>query len=189
MLDELRSVKSPREVALVRRASQLAGLAVLEAMRSTRPGAWEYQLEAAARYVFAANGARLDGYRAITASGTANIWNGHYYRNDSQLRDGDLVLMDYAPDYRYYVSDIGRMWPVSGRYAAWQRELLQFVLEWRNAVLPRIRPARRPTPSSTRPARPWRRCWRGPASRSPRTRRRRARCSRRAAGSSRTPSA
>ena len=140
VLDELRSVKSPREVALVRRASQLAGLAVLEAMRGTRPGAWEYQLEAAARYVFAANGARLDGYRAITASGTTNIWNAHYYRNDSQLRDGELVLMDYAPDYRYYVSDIGRMWPVGGRYAAWQRELLQFVLEWRNAVLPRIRP-------------------------------------------------
>jgi Xaa-Pro aminopeptidase len=144
ILDELRSVKSPREVALVRRASQLAGLAVLEAMRSTRPGAWEYQLEAAARYVFAANGARLDGYRAITASGTANIWNGHYYRNDSQLRDGDLVLMDYAPDYRCYVSDIGRMWPVNGRYAAWQRELLQFVLEYRNVVLPRIRPGRTP---------------------------------------------
>jgi Xaa-Pro aminopeptidase len=140
ILDELRSVKSPREVALVRRASQIAGLAVLEAMRSTRPGGWEYQLEAAARYAFAANGARLDGYRAITASGTANIWNGHYYRNDALLRDGDLVLMDYAPDYHYYVSDIGRMWPVSGRYAPWQRELLQFVLEWRNAVLPRIRP-------------------------------------------------
>jgi Xaa-Pro aminopeptidase len=140
VLDELRSVKSPREVALLRRASQLAGLAVLEAMRSTRPGAWEYQLEAAARYLFAVNGARLDGYRAITASGAENIWNGHYYRNESQLRDGDLVLMDYAPEYRYYVSDIGRMWPVSGRYAPWQRELLQFVLEWHRAVLARIRP-------------------------------------------------
>ena len=140
ILDELRSVKSPREVALVRRAAQLSGLAVLEAMKSTRPGVFEYLLEAAARYVFAANGARLDGYRAIVASGTPNIWNGHYFRNDSALKDGDLVLMDYAPDYRYYVSDIGRMWPVNGRYAPWQRELLQFVLEWRNAVLPRIRP-------------------------------------------------
>jgi len=140
VLDELRSVKSPREIALVRRASQLAGLGVLEAMRSTEPGAWEYQLDAAARYVFLAHGARLDGYRSITASGTSNIWNGHYYRNDSPLRDGDLVLMDYAPDYRYYVSDVGRMWPVNGRYAPWQRELLQVVLEWRNAVLPRIRP-------------------------------------------------
>ena len=140
VLDELRMVKSPREIALVRRASQLAGLGVLEAMRSTESGAWEYQLDAAARYVFLANGARLDGYRSITASGTENIWNGHYYRNASPLRDGDLVLMDYAPDHRYYVSDIGRMWPVNGRYAPWQRELLQVVLEWRNAVLPRIRP-------------------------------------------------
>jgi Xaa-Pro aminopeptidase len=140
ILDEMRIVKSPRETALVRRASQLAGLGVLEAMRSTRPGAWEYQLDAAARFVFLQNGARLDGYRSITASGTENIWNGHYYRNDSQLRAGDLVLMDYAPDYHYYVSDIGRMWPVGGAYAPWQRELLQFVLEWRNAVLPRIRP-------------------------------------------------
>ena len=140
VLDELRSVKSPREIALVRRASQLAGLGVLEAMRSTQPGAWEYQLDAAARFVFLQNGARLDGYRSITASGTENIWNSHYYRNDSPLRDGDLVLMDYAPDYHYYVSDIGRMWPVNGTYAPWQRELLQFVLEWRNAVLARIRP-------------------------------------------------
>jgi len=48
--------------------------------------------------------------------------------------------MDYAPDYRYYVSDIGRMWPVNGKYAPWQRELLQFVLEYRNAVMTRIRP-------------------------------------------------
>jgi Xaa-Pro aminopeptidase len=140
VLDKLRSVKSPREIALVRRASQLAGLGLMEAMRSTEPGAFEYQLEAAARYVFLVNGARLDAYRAITASGTESINNPHYYRNASQLRDGDLVLMDYAPDLRYYVSDIGRMWPVGGRYLPWQRELVQLVLEYRNAVISRIRP-------------------------------------------------
>ena len=53
---------------------------VLEAMRSTEPGAWEYQLDAVARYVFLQNGARLDGYRSITASGTDNIWNGSSVR-------------------------------------------------------------------------------------------------------------
>ena len=51
--------------------------------------------------------------------------------------------MDYAPDYRYYVSDVGRVWPVNGRYSAWQRELLQFVLEYHRAVLSRIRPGAR----------------------------------------------
>jgi Xaa-Pro aminopeptidase len=140
LLDELRSVKSPREIALVRKASRLAGLGLLEAMRSTRPGVFEYQLDAAARYVFLANGARLEAYRSITASGTENIANMHYYRNSRRLEDGDLVLMDYAPDYHYYVSDIGRVWPVGGKFRPGQRELLGFVLAYRNAVLERIRP-------------------------------------------------
>jgi Xaa-Pro aminopeptidase len=140
ILDGLRAVKSPREVALLRRASQLAGLGLIEAMKSTRPGVFEYQLEAAARYQFLVNGSRLDGYRAITAAGTENINNMHYFRNLAELKDGDLVLMDYAPDYYCYVSDVARMWPVNGKFAPWQRELCQFVLEWRNAVLQRIRP-------------------------------------------------
>jgi Xaa-Pro aminopeptidase len=140
ILDELRSVKSAREIALIRKASELAGLGMMEAIRSTEPGVREYQLEAAARYVFIVNGARLDAYRSITAAGNVNINNMHYYRNSDELKDGDWVLMDYAPDFRYYVSDIGRMWPVNGTYAPWQRELLQFVLEYRNAVMTRIRP-------------------------------------------------
>lgn len=140
IVDELRSIKSPREIALIRRASQLAGLGILEAIKSSKPGVYEYELDGVARYVFLINGARLEGYRSITASGTANIWNGHYYRNSDQLKDGDLVLMDYAPDYGYYTSDVARMWPVNGKFSAEQRELLQFVLEYRNACLSRIRP-------------------------------------------------
>jgi Xaa-Pro aminopeptidase len=140
ILDELRAIKSPREIALVRRASELAGLGLMEAMRSTEAGVTEYQLDAAARYIFLAGGARLEAYRSITAAGTENINNMHYFRNTATLGDGDLVLMDYAPDYRYYVSDIGRVWPVNGKYNAWQRELLQFVLEFHKAVLTRIRP-------------------------------------------------
>ena len=140
ILDEMRSIKSTREIAMLRRASQIAGLAMREAMRSTEAGVTEYQLDAAARYVFLVNDARLEGYRSITASGTENINNMHYFRNTSALKDGDLELMDYAPDYRYYTSDIGRVWPVNGKYAPWQRELLQFILEYRNAVMTRIRP-------------------------------------------------
>ena len=144
ILDELRSIKSPREIALIRRASELAGLGIMEAIRSTRAGLFEYHLDAAARYVFLVNGARLEAYRSITASGTENIWNMHYYRNTGELKDGDLVLIDYAPDYRYYVSDIGRMWPVNGKFTKEQRELLTFVLAYRNAILTRIRPGMTP---------------------------------------------
>jgi Xaa-Pro aminopeptidase len=140
ILDELRSVKSPREIALIRRASQLAGWGLIAAIKNTRPGAFEYQLDAIARYVFQVNGARLEGYRSITAGGTDNIWNMHYYRNADQLKSGDLVLMDFAPEFHYYTSDIARMWPVSGKYSASQRELLQFVLDYRNCILKRIKP-------------------------------------------------
>lgn len=140
ILDEMRAVKSPREIALIRRASQIAGLGIIEAMRSTKPGLYEYHLDAAARYVFLVNGAKLEGYRSITAAGTPNIWNMHYYRNMAPLNDGDLVLLDFAPDYRYYTSDVTRMWPVNGKYSAAQRELLGFVLEYRNAVMKQIKP-------------------------------------------------
>ena len=140
ILDELRSVKSPREIDLIRRASQIAALGIVEALKATEPGVFEYHLDAAARYVFLANGARLDGYRSITAAGMSNIINGHYYRNTSELKAGDLVLMDYAPDFRYYTSDVGRMWPVNGTFTTEQRALLGIILEYRNAIISRIRP-------------------------------------------------
>ncbi|MFP4058435.1 MAG: aminopeptidase P N-terminal domain-containing protein [Candidatus Brocadiia bacterium] len=139
ILDRLRAVKSPREVALLGRAGALAAQAVGEAMRATCPGMFEYELGAVASYVYEARGARGHGYRPIIASGP-NAWHGHYFRNDRRMAEGDLVLMDGAPDLGYYTSDIARMWPVGGRYAPWQRELYGFMVEWHKALLERIRP-------------------------------------------------
>jgi Xaa-Pro aminopeptidase len=139
VLDRERLIKSETEIALLREAARLCGLGVLEAMRSTRPGVFEYQLAAVARFVFLVGGAEGEGYRAIVASGS-NTMLGHYYANDSVLTAGDLVLMDYAPDFRYYTSDIGRMWPVSGRFEPWQRELYSFIVRYHEELLSRIRP-------------------------------------------------
>jgi Xaa-Pro aminopeptidase len=139
ILDDLRAVKSPAELTLLREAGRLSALAVTESMRATRPGLSEGQLDAIAEYVFVAHGARGQGYRTIVASG-ANVWDGHYCHNDCAMQDGDLVLMDGAPDYRYYTSDIGRMWPVNGTYASWQRELYGFIVEYHKALLERVRP-------------------------------------------------
>lgn len=139
ILDELRLVKSPREIGLIREASRIAGLGLLEAIKRTKEGAFEYELDAAARYVFLANGARFEGYPSITAGGV-NAYMGHYMANSNRLKDGDMVLMDYAPDYRYYTSDVTRNWPVSGKYTKDQRELSEFILAYREALLERIRP-------------------------------------------------
>ncbi|MDQ3214076.1 MAG: Xaa-Pro peptidase family protein [Acidobacteriota bacterium] len=132
ILDTLRMTKSDREIALIRKASVLAGLGLLEGMKSTRPGIYEYQAAAAARFVFLANGARFEGYNPIAAGGT-NAWMGHYSRNLDPLKAGDLMLMDYAPDLRYYTSDVTRMWPVSGTFTVAQKTLVTFILEYRNA--------------------------------------------------------
>ncbi len=140
ILDGLRSLKSAREIALIKKASQIAAWGLIEAMKTTRPGLFEYHLDAAARYQYLINGSRLEGYRSIVAAGTANIWNAHYYRNNSELKSGDLILLDFAPDYHYYTSDITRMWPVSGKFSPVQRELLGFVLEYRDVVISKVRP-------------------------------------------------
>lgn len=139
ILDTLRQTKSPREIALIRKASQLAALGILEAMKSTRPGVFEYQIAAAARFVFLANGARFEGYNPIAGGGT-NAWMGHYSRNADALKAGDMVLMDYAPDLRYYTSDVTRMWPVNGAYTAAQRTLASVILEYREAFFRYIGP-------------------------------------------------
>ena len=138
-LDAMRIIKSAVEIALIRRATQLAGLGIMEAMRSTRAGVFEYQLDAAAKYVFYLNGARGDGYASIVGGGT-NAFIGHYFRKSDVLRDGDLVLMDYAPDYRYYTSDVTRIWPVNGTFTPAQSALYDYIVAYRDALFRYIRP-------------------------------------------------
>jgi len=140
ILDDLRLIKSEAEIGLMRRAGKLSARAVTEAMKRTRPGLRENDLHAIALYVYHAAGARGEGYRAIVPSGAAAIWDAHYFHNDGTLKDGDLVLMDTAPDVGYYTSDIGRMWPVNGVYDPVQRELYGFMVELHKVLLARIRP-------------------------------------------------
>jgi Xaa-Pro aminopeptidase len=139
VLDALRLIKSDQELRLLRKAGKLSALGVIGAIRATRPGVFEYQLDAVMRYHYLVNGARDAGYRAIIAGGD-NTWYGHYAANNCRLEDGDWVLVDCAPDYHYYTSDIGRMWPVNGVYSAVQRELYGFIVAYHQALLQRIRP-------------------------------------------------
>jgi Xaa-Pro aminopeptidase len=130
-------VKSEYEISLMREAGRLTGVAVLEAMRSTAPGVQEYELGAIAELTFLRGGAFGAAYEPIVAAGP-NIWFGHYGAKTSALEPGQLVLMDAAPDYRYYASDIGRMWPVSGEWEPWQLELYGFIARYHVELLSRI---------------------------------------------------
>jgi Xaa-Pro aminopeptidase len=139
ILDAMRTIKSKKEIELIRKATEIAGLAIIEAMRSTEPGVYEYQLDAAAKYIFYANGARGDAYASIIGGGQ-NAFLGHYFRKTDKLKDGDLVLMDYAPDYRYYTSDVTRIWAVNGKFTTAQRALINYINAYRDALFRHIRP-------------------------------------------------
>lgn len=144
LLDRLRLIKTPREQELLRVAGQLTAEAVTEAMRSTAPGVTEYELAAVAMFIFLEGGARGEAYRAIVATGH-NAWFGHYSRLDSTLSSGELVLMDHAPDFQYYTSDIGRMWPVGGQYSPAQRAIYGFIVKYHLTLLSLIRPGAMPS--------------------------------------------
>ena len=139
ILDAMRLIKSPKEIEIIRNATEIAGLAIMEAMRSTSPGVYEYQLDAAAKYIFYLYGAQGDGYPSIIGGGT-NAYMGHYFHKRDVLKDGDLVLMDYAPDYHYYTSDVTRIWPVNGKFNKKQAALYEFIVAYRDALFRYIKP-------------------------------------------------
>jgi Xaa-Pro aminopeptidase len=138
VVNALRAVKSPREIAVIREATRLAGLGIMEAMRDARPGMYEYELQADAEFVFKKNGALGASYFALIATGP-NTYYTHYNKNTAKLAAGDLVQFDYAPDYKYYQSDVTRVFPASGRFTARQREYYGIYLKLYQALMTSIK--------------------------------------------------
>jgi len=141
ILDEMRMTKSPREIALLRESSKIAGLAMMEAMRSAEPGMYEYEIEAIGDYVFKQSNAQGPAYFGLVAAGKNAAWP-HYHAAQAQLKAGDLVLFDYAPDYHYYTSDVTRMFPAGGRFTPDQRDLYGIYVKLYNAIMTSIRPGK-----------------------------------------------
>jgi Xaa-Pro aminopeptidase len=108
-------------------------------MRAARPGMYEYELEAISDYIFKQHNAQGFAYFALVATGR-NASYPHYHAAQSKLADGDLVLYDYAPDYKYYTSDVTRMFPANGKWSAAQRELYAVYLKMYQALMTSIRP-------------------------------------------------
>lgn len=139
ILDEMRAIKSPAEIAVIDRATRIGGEAIMEAMRSTAPGIAEHELDALARFIYVRHGAQGEAYRAIVASG-GNAFFAHHRASDKVMTDGELVLMDYCPDLHYYRCDVTRQWPVNGVFSPVQRELYTFYLGVYEAILYSIKP-------------------------------------------------
>src|SRR5690606_25770370 len=142
ILDEMRLVKDVHEIETMRRAARISSAAHLRAMRATRPGRREYEIEAELLHEFRRNGSDAPAYGSIVAAG-ANACVLHYRANDAVMRDGELLLIDAGCELDGYASDITRTFPVGGRFSAAQRTLYEIVLDAQRAAIDAVRPGAR----------------------------------------------
>lgn len=138
-LAALRLVKDADEIRRLRRAIDITVEGHLAAIRVARPGAWEYELEAAAEGTFRRFGAERVGYPSIVGAGI-NSTVLHYDKSRAQLADGDLVVMDMGAEFGYHTADVTRTIPASGRFTPRQRAIYELVLGAQQAAIDSVKP-------------------------------------------------
>lgn len=143
LLNEMRLIKDAHELQLLRRAGAISAAGHVRAMRHTRPGLREYHIEAELLHEFRYQGAQSVAYNSIVAAG-ANACVLHYRAGDTELRDGDLLLIDAGCEYDSYAGDITRTFPINGRYSGPQRALYDLTVAAQEAAI-----------VATRPGMPW----------------------------------
>jgi Xaa-Pro aminopeptidase len=139
IIHEMRVLKSGDEIELMQTAADIAAEAHVEAMKASRPGMQEYEVEALIERVFRQRGASGPAYTSIVGAG-ANATVLHYINNDGELHDGELLLIDAGAEYKGYASDITRTFPINGKFTKPQRDIYDLVLKAQMACVEMVRP-------------------------------------------------
>jgi Xaa-Pro aminopeptidase len=138
-IDEMRNIKTPQEIAVLRRNGKLSAEGIKEAIAHAHPPMFEYQIEARADYVFRNGGAEGWAYPAIVSSGeNINTW--HYFNNRRQIQPNELVVFDFAADFDHLTMDITRTFNISGKFTAEQAKWYAVDLECQKAVIALLKP-------------------------------------------------
>lgn len=139
IMHDLRAVKSPPEIQLIKEACAITGKAFRRLLGFIRPGVWEYEVEAEIVHEFMRNRSRGPAFETIVASGTDSCTL-HYVKNDKQCKRGDLVLIDFGAEYANYAADVTRTVPVSGKFSKRQKEVYDAVLKIQKAAIQMLKP-------------------------------------------------
>ena len=139
ILTGLRQVKSQAETELLTRAITITCDGIREAMRTIKPGMYEYQIQAILEYVFRREGAERTGFASIVGSGP-NSCVLHYRDNTRRMEAGDLVVVDVGAEFGYYTADVTRTFPISGKMSPRQKEIYEIVLKAQKEAFEMVRP-------------------------------------------------
>ena len=135
----LRMIKTEEEISLIKEAIKTTNGGVLELMKNSKPGLYEYQLESFFNHYIMFNGQKKHAFKTICAAGK----NGtilHYVNNNNILKDGDLVLFDLGSAHKNYISDISRTFPINGKFSPRQKEVYEAVLTVQKKCIEFLKP-------------------------------------------------
>ena len=139
LIHEMRLFKDGHEIDIMRRAAAISARAHIRAMQICKPGMREYQLEAELLHEFRNSGAQSVAYNSIVAGG-ANSCILHYRAGSTELRSGELCLIDAGCELDGYASDITRTFPVNGKFTGPQRALYDITLAAQEAAIAMTKP-------------------------------------------------
>ncbi|MFO7671657.1 MAG: aminopeptidase P family protein [Bacteroidales bacterium] len=139
ILDEMRVLKEPMEVARLQKACNITARALTNVLKKCNPGMYEFEIESVIEGTFLEYGSAMPGFPSIVGSGP-NSTILHYEPNTRLMENGDLLLMDIGADYGYYSADISRTIPVNGKFTTEQRTIYQLVLDAQKAAIEMLKP-------------------------------------------------
>ena len=138
-IDGMRNIKTPQEIALLRRNGALSAEGIKQGIAHAKPMMYEYQIEAQADFVFRNGGAQGWAYPAIVGTGeNINTW--HYFSDRRQIQPNALVVFDFAADLDHLAMDITRTFNVSGKFTPEQAKWYAVDLECQKAVIALLKP-------------------------------------------------
>jgi Xaa-Pro aminopeptidase len=138
-LHPMRLRKDAGELDVLRQACAITHAGHVAGMRATRPGAYEYTIQATIENEYRRLGAQSIAYESIVAGGD-NATVLHYVDNRDRLESGQLLLVDSGCELDCYATDVTRTWPVDGRFTPEQRAIYDVVLAAQQAAIDRVRP-------------------------------------------------
>jgi Xaa-Pro aminopeptidase len=136
---ELRTIKDEEEINNIKKAIEITKEGIMNIIRNSKPGMYEYELEAYFDFSLRRNGVKDFAFKPIVASGP-NSTILHYSANNRKTQEGDLVLLDLGAQYYYYSGDISRTFPISRKFSPRQAEIYQIVLNTQKEVESQTKP-------------------------------------------------
>ncbi|MGL4575004.1 MAG: aminopeptidase P N-terminal domain-containing protein [Burkholderiaceae bacterium] len=142
ILNEMRLIKDAHELDIMRAAGKISAGAHVRAMRKCKPGLREYHLEAELLHEFRMHGSEYPAYGSIVGTG-ANSCILHYRAGNTEIKDGDVVLIDAGCELQGYASDITRTFPANGKFSGPQKAIYELVLAAQEASIAQVKAGNR----------------------------------------------